>query len=133
MNRRHILALLAALPFAAQMAHAADAIVYSPEAVQAELAAGKTVVLDFSADWCPSCQSQGRTIARLRDENPAWADTMAFFVVDWDTYKNSDLASQYGIISRGSLVLLKGDGVVAQTSTHSTKDALKAMFDQASA
>jgi len=133
MNRRYLLALLGTLPFAAQIAHAADAIVYSPEAVQAELAAGKTVVLDFSADWCPSCQSQGRTIARLRDENPGWADTMAFFVVDWDTYKNSDLAKQYGIISRGSLVLLKGDRVVTQTSTHSTEDALKAMFDQASA
>lgn len=133
MNRRHILALLAALPFAAQMARAATVAVYSPEAVQTELAAGKTVVLDFSADWCPSCQSQGRTIARLRDENPGWASTMAFFVVDWDTYKNSDLAKQYGIINRGSLVLLKGDVVVTQTSTHSTEDALKAMFDQASA
>ena len=133
MNRRHFIALLAVLPFAAQMARAADAFVYSPEAVQAELAAGKTVVLDFSADWCPSCQSQGRTIARLRDENPAWADKLAFFVVDWDTYKNTDLAKQYGIINRGSLVLLKGDGVVTQTSTHSRKDALKAMFDQASA
>jgi thioredoxin 1 len=132
MNRRHLLALLAGLPFAAQMARAATAAVYSPEAVQVELAAGKTVVLDFSADWCPSCQSQGRTIARLRDENPGWADKMAFFVVDWDTYKNSDLAKQYGIINRGSLVLLKGDGVVTQTSTHSTKAALKAMFDQAS-
>jgi hypothetical protein len=29
--------------------------------------------------------------------------------------------------------LLKGDVVVTQTSTHSTEDALKAMFDQASA
>lgn len=133
MNRRHLLALIAALPFAAQMAQAADAIVYSPKAVQAELAAGKTVVLDFSADWCPSRQSQGRTIARLRDENPGWADTMAFFVVDWDTYKDSDLAKQYGVTSRGSLVLLKGDKVVAQTATHSTEDALKAMFEQAAA
>jgi hypothetical protein len=58
---------------------------------------------------------------------------MAFFVVDWDTYKNSDLAKQYGIINRGSLVLLKGDRVVTQTSTHSTEDALKTMFDKASA
>jgi thiol:disulfide interchange protein len=133
MNRRQVLALIAALPFAAQAARAATAAVYTPEAVQAELAAGKTVVLDFSADWCPSCQSQGRTIAKLRDENPGWADTMAFFVVDWDTYKNSDLAKKYGVISRGVLVVLKGDAVVAQTSNHSTKDALKAMFDQASA
>jgi thiol-disulfide isomerase/thioredoxin len=132
MNRRHALILVATLPFAAQMARAAAADVYSPEAVAAALAAGKTVVLDFAADWCPSCQSQGRTIARLRDENPAWADSLAFFVVDWDTYKDSDLARRYGIINRGSLVLLKGDRVLTQTSTHSTEDALKAMFDQAS-
>lgn len=131
MYRRHLLALLAALPLAAGVARAATAVVYSPDAVQAELAAGKTVVLDFSADWCPSCQSQGRTISRLRDENPGWADAMAFFVVDWDSYKDSDLAKKYGIVNRGSLVVLKGDKVLVQTSTHSTADALQAMFTQA--
>jgi thioredoxin 1 len=131
MHRRHFIALATMLPFTARMGHAAEAVVYSAEAVTAELAEGKTVVLDFSASWCPSCQAQGRTIALLRDENPGYADKMAFFVVDWDTYKDSDLAKQYGIIRRGSLVLLKGDRVVAQTDTHSTKEALKAMFDQA--
>jgi thiol:disulfide interchange protein len=131
MNRRTFLALAAALPFAAQPVRAADATPYSPEAVQAELAAGKTVVLDFSASWCPSCQAQGRTMSALRDENPGYAERLAFFVVDWDTYKDTDLAKQYEITRRGALVLLKGDQVVAKTDTHSTKDALKAMFDQA--
>ncbi len=131
MNRRTFIALTAALPFVAPMARAADAAPYSPEAVQVELAAGKTVVLDFSASWCPSCQAQGRSISALRDENPGYAERLAFFVVDWDTYKDTDLAKQYGITRRGALVLLKGDQVVAKTDTHSTKDALKAMFDQA--
>ena len=131
MNRRTFLALTTTLPFVARMAWAADAAPYSPEAVQAELAAGKTVVLDFSASWCPSCQAQGRSISALRDENPGYAERLAFFVVDWDTYKDTDLAKQYGITRRGALVLLKGDQVGAKTDTHSTKDALKAMFDQA--
>jgi thioredoxin 1 len=131
MNRRTFLALTTTLPFVATMAWAADAAPYSPEAVQAELAAGKTVVLDFSASWCPSCQAQGRSISALRDENPGYAERLAFFVVDWDTYKDTDLAKQYGITRRGALVLLKGDQVVAKTDTHSSKDALKAMFDQA--
>jgi thiol-disulfide isomerase/thioredoxin len=133
MNRRHLIALAAVLPLVPAMGRAAEAAVYSPEAVKAELAAGKTVVLDFAASWCPSCQAQGRTIAALRDENPGYADTLAFFIVDWDTYKDTDLARQYGVTRRGSLVLLKGDQVVAQTDTHSTKEALKAMFDQVSA
>lgn len=131
MNRRIFLSLTAALPFAAGMAVAAKSATYSPEAVAAELAAGKIVVLDFSADWCSSCQAQGRRIEALRDENPGYSDRMAFFEVDWDAYKNSDLARKYGITSRGALVLLRGDAVVAQTATHSTREALKAMFDQA--
>ena len=128
MNRRFFLTLAAALPLAG-MARASETTVYSPEAVAAELAAGKTVVLDFTASWCPSCQAQGRHIGALRAENPAYDATLAFFAVDWDTYKDSALARTYGIVQRGSLVILKGDAVVTQTATHSTKADLKAMFD----
>jgi thiol:disulfide interchange protein len=133
MKRRTLLAMIAALPFASRMAWAAEASVYSPEAVAAGLAAGKTVVLDFSATWCVSCQAQGRSISALRDENPGYADRLAFFVVDWDTYKDTDLAKRYGITGRGALVLLKGDQVLTKTATHSPKADLKAMFDQAGA
>lgn len=133
MNRRTLLALTAALPFTARMAWAAESTPYSPDAVAAELAAGKTVVLDFSATWCSSCQAQGRSISALRDENSGYANRLAFFVVDWDTYKDTDLAKQYGVTRRGALVLLKGDQVVTKTDTHSPKADLKAMFDQAGA
>lgn len=133
MNRRQLIGIAALLPFAPQMVLAADAATYSAEAVKAELDAGKIVVLDFSADWCSSCQAQGRTIASLRAENPDYDARIAFFVVDWDAYKNTELAQKYGVTSRGSLVLLKGDAVVAKTDTHSTREALRALFDQASA
>jgi thioredoxin 1 len=88
------------------------------------------VLIDFSASWCPSCQTQGRQIQALRAENPAYDAAITFVEADWDTYKGSPLAQQYGVTSRGSLVVLRGNGVVLQTSTHSTKDALKAMLDQ---
>jgi thioredoxin 1 len=133
MQRRDFLMLTAAVTLAAPMAFAAEAIIYSPELVAAELAAGKTVVLDFTASWCISCQSQGRAIRALRDANPAYDKTITVVDVDWDTYKGTELTKKYGITSRGSLVFLRGDKVTAQTFTHSSKADLKAMLDQAAA
>ena len=130
MKRREFMVLAAAATLAAPMAHA-EGTAYSPDAVAGELAAGRTVLLDFTASWCGSCQSQGRKITALRAENPAYDAAISFFDVDWDTYKGSDLARKYGITSRGSLVLLRGDAVIAQTSTHSGADQLKALLDQA--
>jgi thioredoxin 1 len=133
MQRRDFLILTAAVSLAAPMAFAADANIYSPELVAAELAAGKTVVLDFTASWCVSCQSQGRAIRALRDENPAYDKTITVVDVDWDTYKKTELTEKYGITNRGSLVFLRGDKVIAQTYSHSSKADLKAMLDQAAA
>ena len=133
MQRRDFLLLSAAISLAAPMAMAAKVNVYSPELVASELAAGKTVVLDFTASWCISCQSQGRAIQALRDANPAYDKTITVVDLDWDTYKNTDLAKQYGVTNRGSLVFLRGDKIIAQTYSHSSKADLKALFDQAAA
>jgi thioredoxin 1 len=133
MQRRDFLMLTAAVTLAAPMAFAADSNIYSPELVTAELAAGKTVVLDFTASWCVSCQSQGRAIRALRDANPAYDKTITVVDVDWDTYKRTELTEKYGITNRGSLVFLRGDKVIAQTYSHSSKADLKALFDQAAA
>jgi thioredoxin 1 len=130
MKRRDFMILTAAATLVAPMARAAG-VAYAPDAVAAELAAGRTVVLNFTASWCSSCQSQGRTITALRGENPAYDAAIAFFDVDWDTYGDTELATQYGVTSRGALVILRGDAVIAQTFTHSTEDQLRALLDQA--
>ena len=134
MQRRDFLLLSAAISLAApMMAKAAPVNIYSPKLVASELAAGKTVVLDFTASWCISCLSQGRAIQALRDANPAYDKTITVIDLDWDTYKRTDIANKYGVTDRGSLVFLRGDKVIAQTYSHSSKADLKALFDQAAA
>jgi thioredoxin 1 len=133
MQRRDFLLLSAAISLAAPMANAASVNIYSPELVASELAAGKTVVLDFTASWCISCLSQGRAIQALRDANPAYDKTITVVDLDWDTYKRTDIAKKYDVTDRGSLVFLRGNKVIAQTYSHSSKAELKALFDQAAA
>lgn len=134
MQRRDFLMITAAVTLVLPLAaNAAETAAYSPELLAAELAAGKTVLLDFTASWCPSCQSQGRSIRALRAQNPAYDAAITFIDVDWDTWGQSDLAKRYGVRSRGSLVVLRGDKVLAQTYAHSSKDDLKALLDQAAA
>lgn len=133
MQRRDFLLLCAAISLAAPMAMAAPVNIYSPELVASELAAGKTVVLDFTASWCISCLSQGRAIQALRDANPAYDKTITVVDLDWDTYKKTDIATKYGVTDRGSLVFLRGDKVTVQTYSHSSKADLKVLFDQAAA
>ena len=134
MQRRDFLLMTAAITLALPLAaKATTTATYSPELLAAELAAGKTVLLDFTASWCSSCQAQGRSLRALRAENPGYDAAISFIDVDWDTWGKSDLAKQFGIRSRGSLVILRGDKVLAQTFTHSQKADLKAMLDKAAA
>lgn len=137
MNRRDILAAAVALglipvllagPVAAQ---AADPVEYTPEVLAADLAAGRAVVLDFSASWCPSCLAQGRAIQALRSENPAYDAGLVFMRVDWDTWKDKEIAQRLGVTGRGAVVILKGDAVVARSEVHLQKAQMQALLDAA--
>jgi thioredoxin 1 len=137
MNRREMLVATVALALTPTLiagpaaAKAAAPVAYSPEALAAELAAGKAVVLDFAASWCPSCLAQGRAIQALRAENPAYDAGLVFMVADWDTWKDKEIAQRLGVTGRGAVVILKGDAIVARSDVHLQKAQLKALLDGA--
>ena len=130
MHRRSFLALTAAsvtLPLAAR----ADILDYTPGLVQERLAAGETVFLDFTATWCSTCRSQGRTIRALKDANPAYAQSVTFIDVDWDEYGRSELAQSLQIPRRSTLVVLKGDQELGRLVAQTGQSQIKALMDTA--
>ncbi len=57
---------------------------WTPEAVEAAVAEGRTVFVDFTADWCITCKVNERTV--LADERVAAAFTendVTLFIGDW--------------------------------------------------
>jgi thiol:disulfide interchange protein len=137
MTRREMLMMAVALglvpvlgPSVAE-AKVPEPVEYAPELLAGELAAGRTVVLDFSASWCPSCLAQGRAIQALRAEDPAYDAGLVFMRVDWDTWKDKEIAQRLEVTGRGAVVILKGDAIVARSDTHLQQDAMRTLLNRA--
>jgi thioredoxin 1 len=130
MNRRDFLIASAAVTLAMPIvAHAATD--YAPDLLKAELAAGKTVFLDFKASWCSTCAAQERVINALIGENPEYGAKITFLNVDWDQWGDGDLVKQLNIPRRSTLVVLKGDKELGRIVAGTAKAEIKALMDVA--
>jgi thiol-disulfide isomerase/thioredoxin len=130
MDRRTFLTLSVA-SLVAPVAGWAEALSYTPGMVQDRLAKGETLFLDFTASWCSTCRSQGRTIDALKAENPAYEKGVTFIDIDWDTYGKSDLAKALKIPRRSTLVVLKGDQELGRIVAQTGQAQIKALMDTA--
>ena len=131
MNRRDFLTATAAVTLAMPLAAQAAARDYAPDLLAAELAAGKTVFLDFRASWCSTCAAQGRVIEALLQENPAYARAISFINVDWDRWGDGDLVKALTSPRRSTLVVLKGKAELGRVVAQTGKGEIKALLDLA--
>jgi thioredoxin 1 len=128
MNRRDFLLTSAAALTATPALAATD---YAPGLVDQELAAGKTVFLDFKASWCSTCAAQERVINALKSENPAYEQAISFIDVDWDAFQNAEITQRLNIPRRSTLVVLKGEQELGRIVAGTGRDEIKALMDTA--
>ena len=129
MNRRDFFLISAAAMAAAPaMAGTAD---YVPGLVDRELAAGKTLFLDFKASWCSTCAAQERVISALRSANPDYERHILFVNIDWDRYQNDPLTRSLAIPRRSTLVVLKGDRELGRIVAGTSESAIRELMDAA--
>ena len=131
MHRRTFLTLTAATLALPLAAHATPNAPYTPDLLKSELAAGKTVFLDFFAPWCSTCVAQRRIIDGLKAENPAYEANISFLVVEWDSNLDGDLVKQLKIPRRSTLVVLRGDKELGRIVAGTAKADIKALLDLA--
>ncbi len=131
MNRRDFMYLTAVVTLALPGAARAGTADYSPALLASELAAGKTVFLDFKASWCSTCAAQGRVIEALKAANPAYDQSISFLNVDWDQWGEGELAKQLNIPRRSTLVVLKGKEELGRIVAGTAKADIQALMDLA--
>lgn len=129
MKRREFVAIGAAAVIVAPMATQAGGVEYTPGLVKSELAAGKTVFLDFTAGWCATCAAQGRVIDALQDQNPDYAANISFIDVDWDEFGKGQLSRLLKIPRRSTLVVLKGNQELGRNVAGTSRSSIKQLMD----
>ncbi len=130
MKRRTFLAFAATTSVLPHTAFAAGFVDYTPGLIQSELAAGKTVFVDYSAVWCSTCARQERVINALRGQNAAYDKAMKFIKVDWDEYGNHDVARSRAIPRRSTLILLRGDQELGRIVAGTAQDQIQELMDR---
>ena len=105
-NRRRILAAFAAVATlaVAPIASAAENKPFNQRAFDAAQAAGKPILVEVSAPWCPVCKAQAPILARLR--NDARFKDLVSFNVDFDSQK--DLLRTFNVQKQSTLIVFKG-------------------------
>jgi peroxiredoxin/Tfp pilus assembly protein PilF len=97
--------------------------------------AGKVLVMDFWATWCPPCRESVPELKDLTrkypaaklvllsvsadDDERAWRDFIEKKHMDWLQYRDSDhqVADAFGIHSFPTYLVIDGDGIVRQRLT----------------
>jgi thiol-disulfide isomerase/thioredoxin len=118
-SRRVLLASAAAL-LAPTTAFAAEEQAFTRAAFQAAQSAGKSILIEIHASWCPTCAAQKPILAKLFAD-PKFKN-LAVFRVDFDAQK--DEVRNFKARLQSTLITFKGHEEVARSVGDTNPDSI---------
>ncbi len=94
---------------------------YSPELFADAQAAGKTILVDVSADWCPTCKIQHPILEELKSDD-RMQDTL-FVRVDFDVHK--EFLKNHRIPRQSTILIFKGKAEIDRSIAETDRDRLR--------
>jgi len=113
------MAALVLLPLAALGRQPFDA-----KAFEQAQAAGKTILIDVYATWCPVCKKQQPTIGRLEKEKL----DLVVYEVDFDRDKAA--LKQFRVQAQSTLIVFKGGKEVARSTGETDPARIQALVEK---
>ena len=126
LNRRHFLVATALLA-ASVPALAAQPVPFDAAAFAAAQKAGKSILVEVSAPWCPTCQAQKPILGSLFAE-PEYRDLVKF-EVDFDSRK--DVLKDLGVRVQSTLIVYKGATETGRTVGDTNAASIAALLAKA--
>lgn len=127
LNRRSILvsaALVALFPFTA--ANAAETAA-SPADFHKANAEGKSIVIDVSAPWCPTCRAQAPILEKL-SQSEKYKDVLVL-KIDFDSQQ--DFLAALNVRQQSTLIAFKGGQEVGRSVGDTRAGSIEALFAKA--
>jgi thioredoxin 1 len=129
MNRRHIVigALVAALALPALSLASAMTRNFDQKAFEAAQAAGKPILVEVHAPWCPTCKAQAPILSKLMSE-PKFKN-MVSFKIDFDSQK--DLLRKFNVQRQSTLIVFKGKKEAGRSTGDTDAGSIAALLGKA--
>ncbi len=129
LSRRHFIAagLLATAFAAAPAAFAGEKIDYSPAAFDAAQKAGRSILVEIQAPWCPTCRAQAPILSEL--ERQAKFRDLLVVHVDFDSQK--DAVRRFGARMQSTLIAFKGGVETARSVGDTDPASIAALLQKA--
>jgi thioredoxin 1 len=127
LDRRMFLIVLTAISSlaSASAALAADQMAYTQQAFDSAQKAGKPILVEITASWCPTCKAQKQVLGQLLPM--AEHADLAVFEVDFDSQK--DIVRAFGAQMQSTLITFKGTKEVGRLVGVTRTDSIKQLLD----
>lgn len=108
-------------------AGAVETAAFSPAALDAAKASGKSILVEITAPWCPTCRAQKPILAELLAD-PKFKDVVVLSV-DFDSQKDAVRALKAQ--SQSTLIVFKGETETGRSVGDTRKASIAALLDRA--
>ncbi len=123
-NISRVLSAFAVMCLGAGLAAAAEKESFTQVAFEAAERAGKPILIDVTAPWCPACRAQAPILSDLVSE-PKFKD-LQVFTVDFDSQK--DALRLLGVRQQSTLIVFKGSTEAGRSVGDTSKASIEALL-----
>ena len=129
LSRRYFLVsgFLASALLSSHGAFAGERIDYSPAAFDAAAKAGRSILVEIQAPWCPTCRAQAPILSQLESE--AKYGDLLVVRVDFDSQK--DAVRRFGARVQSTLITFKGAAETGRSVGETNPASIAALLDKA--
>lgn len=97
---------------------------FDSSAFQKAQAAGKPILVDVTAPWCPTCKVQRPVILEIEKSTP----NLVVYEVDFDSAK--DVLKRFRVQSQSTLIIFKGANEVGRSTGDTNPASIKALVSK---